>query len=234
MEACDERIASHILKSLARARGRSRAGGSDGEGRRLAGVRPPRGRRRRQPSRSPRGARPGPSAGDCVDGWNATTTMEPVASRHGRPWRNHDAAPRRLRREQPRGAGDPRSNRRDRRADGLGFSIKPNEIMVLTKPPEPRVYAGVEDAADRYFREKGIDEGAMPRLKGIARTRRQRKDGSFIEYHFAWRGGPCIWKTGDRHEVGDRSTRPPTTARMAGSPRRRHRFRRATSDASAR
>jgi hypothetical protein len=37
-----------------------------------------------------------------------------------------------------------------------GFSIKPNEIMVLTKPPEPRVYAGVEDAADRYFREKGI------------------------------------------------------------------------------
>jgi hypothetical protein len=44
----------------------------------------------------------------------------------------------------------------------------------------------------------------MPRLKGIARTRRHRKDGSFVEYHFAWRGGPCIWKTGDRHEVGDR------------------------------
>lgn len=37
-----------------------------------------------------------------------------------------------------------------------GFSIKPNEILVLTKPPEPRVYAGVEDAADRYFRGKGI------------------------------------------------------------------------------
>ena len=37
-----------------------------------------------------------------------------------------------------------------------GFSIKPNEIMVLTKPLEPRVYAGAEDAADRYFREKGI------------------------------------------------------------------------------
>ena len=44
----------------------------------------------------------------------------------------------------------------------------------------------------------------MPKLKGIAKTRRRRKDGSFVEYHFAWRGGPCIWKTGDRHEVGDR------------------------------
>ena len=44
----------------------------------------------------------------------------------------------------------------------------------------------------------------MPKLKGIAKTRRQRKDGSFVEYHFAWRGGPCIWKTGDRHGVGDR------------------------------
>ena len=41
-------------------------------------------------------------------------------------------------------------------------------------------------------------------MKGIARTRRRRKDGSFIEYHFAWRGGSCIWKTGDRHEAGDR------------------------------
>jgi hypothetical protein len=37
-----------------------------------------------------------------------------------------------------------------------GFSIKPNEIMVLTRPLEPRVYVGAEDAADRYFREKGI------------------------------------------------------------------------------
>lgn len=51
---------------------------------------------------------------------------------------------------------------------------------------------------------RASDEGAMPKLKGIAKTRRRRKDGSFVEYHFAWRGGPCIWKTGDRHDVGDR------------------------------
>ena len=39
---------------------------------------------------------PGPSAGDCVGGWHARTTMEPVAWRPGRRWKSHDATAWRL------------------------------------------------------------------------------------------------------------------------------------------
>ncbi|HBD92118.1 MAG TPA: hypothetical protein DC061_16930 [Gemmobacter sp.] len=41
-------------------------------------------------------------------------------------------------------------------------------------------------------------------LKGIHRVRMKLRDGSRVEYHYAWRGkgAPCFWKSGSGIEVG--------------------------------
>jgi integrase len=39
-------------------------------------------------------------------------------------------------------------------------------------------------------------------LKGIHRVRKRLADGTRVEYHYAYRGGPCIWRTGCDYAVG--------------------------------
>lgn len=39
-------------------------------------------------------------------------------------------------------------------------------------------------------------------LKGVHRVRKRLATGQRIEYHYAWRGGPCIWRTGRDFAVG--------------------------------
>lgn len=40
------------------------------------------------------------------------------------------------------------------------------------------------------------------RLKGIHRVRKRLATGAVREYHYAYRGGPCFWRTGDAMVVG--------------------------------
>lgn len=39
-------------------------------------------------------------------------------------------------------------------------------------------------------------------LKGIHRIRKRLVDGTRVEYHYAYRGGPCIWRTGYDYAIG--------------------------------
>ena len=39
-------------------------------------------------------------------------------------------------------------------------------------------------------------------LAGVHRVRKRLKDGTAVEYHYAWRGGPQIWRTGADYAPG--------------------------------